>query len=71
MASLPVTGGPTLRDLAARNDDVAAAVLAFQQSGVIPPEFRRVRGDGMAELAVEVDLRPLWQAIVRCQARAE
>jgi hypothetical protein len=71
VGSLPVAGGPTLRDLAARNDDVAAALLAFQQSGVIPPEFRRVRGDGMAELAVEVDLRPLWQAIVRCQARAE
>lgn len=71
LASLPVAGGPTLRDLAARNDDVAAALLAFQQSGVIPPEFRRVRSDGMAELALEVDLRPLWQAIVRCQARAE
>ena len=60
---LPVPPAETLGALTDRNDRLAAAVGVFEQSARVTA--RTVAGPKRAEATIEVDLWPLWNAVLR------
>jgi hypothetical protein len=57
----------TVGDQAAENDELVASLRAFQQSARVPAADKRFADSGTAEAAVEIELKPLWNAILRLQ----
>jgi hypothetical protein len=66
---LMVTSSLSVRDLAARNDQIARAMLTFQQTPQEVADARKPMPDGKVETRMAVELRPLWDMIVHYQKK--
>jgi hypothetical protein len=61
---LQIDSETTVRDFVATSDRIRTDMLAFQQGAHVVEGSQKLTEEGMAEVAVELDLRPLWDIVV-------
>ena len=66
---LMITSRTSVRNFVAENDEIRTAMLTFQQGGSVVTGSQKLLEDGTAEATVEIDLKPLWNAILYYQKK--
>jgi hypothetical protein len=66
---LRITSKTTVKDFVVKSDEIKTLMLAFQQGASVVEGSQKVLEDGTAEAAVEIELRPLWNMILRCEKK--
>jgi len=64
---LMITSSTSVRDFVAQDDEIRTSMLAFQQGAQVIESSKKVTPDGVAEVTVEIELRPLWDSIMYYQ----
>jgi len=66
---LQITSNTSVRDFVAENDEIRTSLLAFQQGARVLDQTKKLNPDGTAEVAVEIELKPLWNSILYYQRK--
>lgn len=66
---LMITSETSVYDFVTANDEIETAMLAFQQGVRVLNQTKKLLEDGTVEIAVEIDLKPLWNRILYYQKK--
>jgi len=66
---LMITSQTSVRDFVTQDDQIATAMLTFQQGGHVVPGSQKLLEDGTAQVTVEIDLKPLWNMVLYWQKK--
>ena len=64
---LMITSNTSVANFVAHSDQIATDMLAFQQGARVLERSKKLLEDGVAQVTVEIDLKPLWGSILYWQ----
>jgi hypothetical protein len=61
---LMLTSNTSVRDFVAESDEIQSSMMTFQAGAYVVDGSQKVSDDGVAEVTVEIELKPLWNSVL-------
>jgi hypothetical protein len=69
LSGLAISSNTSVKDFVAQNDEIGTSMLTFQQGAHVVEGSQKLLDDGTAQVTVEIELRPMWDAVVFYQKK--